>query len=331
MRFSQPKQQGTGIQPMVIRTSTNAPATDPSLTLCPSDSKLETKSLDELKRQIVACQLELTELIIGTLQKAIELGLLLLQVREQLPYGKFLDWIDSDLHPACGVKRRTAQRYMHLARKSELILSRIEELTSFGDAVETSASLAAKTIRRLKIADGERLIAQHNPKQSDTDNVSVMLTPVEEALRCFTHRAIGASEIHRVVLPTELNRIQPAGPCIFSVAEDRSNLAAVRQLCEYRSPTTDSASFLWIRGRGMETWLPLLNAFPRLCVSGTSVATKPAQSQWWLYGLITPSLFDTFSNAVAHLGDVLIPYLPPSDLPLIPQNTKEQLDNFTIE
>lgn len=293
---------------MVIQTSNQTSPNNFTAVRSPSDTDLETQSLDELKRKIVACQLELTELVIGTLYKAIELGLLLIQVRKRLPRGKFLDWINRELHPACGVKLRTAQRYMRLARNRELIFSRIDELASAGNTVESSVSLASQTIRRLKIVDGERLIAPRKATNIDVAEASPVLAAIEEVLRDFGHQATGVSELYRGVLPNQLDRIDQRGTSLFKVSEDRSNLAAVRRLCELRPPLADRISFLWIRGRRMEAWLPLLNAFPRLCISDSQAGPKRTGPQWWLFGLVTPPLFEPLANELSRFGDVLIPY-----------------------
>ncbi len=70
------------------------------------------------------------------LEMARDAGQILLQVKEQLPHGAFLDWV----HAHCQCRPREAQRYMAIARKWPLIEARMREADLQGGLTITQAA-----------------------------------------------------------------------------------------------------------------------------------------------------------------------------------------------
>ena len=286
-------------------TDTTADTTD---TTDATDATQLPRSLEQLTNAIAVCQKELTDLITGTLLKAVELGDLLLTVRQLLPHGSFLKWVDSELYPSCGVKRRTAQRYMHLARNRDLLLERLAETSSPAEILEANSAASVKTLASLKMSDGERLIQEQQNRH--TQSAPGFPEYLDDVMRSFGQETIGKTFIQKVFLPSLMLPTFPHDIALLGVSTPKLNEAAVQQLSVGFRPAETTAALLWINSHRMERWVAKLNAFPRVCIRTTDEKPQPSQLSWWLYGLVIPKHVSAFTSAVHRLGDVLVPYSP---------------------
>ena len=264
-----------------------------------------------LADKISQCQNELSSLVVGSLKKAIEIGKALNEVRQLLPSGTYLAWIDEQLTPACGIRRRTAQRYTRLANNESQILQAIQ-------AESSAANLSGcRELAALRIEDATRLlISGSNDGESGPAKPGALANAFPAEFQESLHRLLKASSdsaatIPLIELPCDPKQIRFSDNrhAYVVVRNSKSNRRAVGQLIELYRTGKLTAAFLWISSHSLSQWLPHLNQFPRVCVRDQRYGQNP----WWLCGLMSDALVPAFADEFFPLGDVLVPYSPSTD------------------
>ncbi|MFN3673796.1 MAG: DUF3102 domain-containing protein [Bosea sp. (in: a-proteobacteria)] len=178
------------------------------------------KSLSEVK--ITAAELEgaaqkIKRLRLAATEHAIEIGSELLRIKEKLPHGAFVKWVER----ACEFKIRTAQDLMKLAREAgpeaKLVALMVPSTLRVYLSKKTPPALRQSILRRLE--NGERVSRSSLYSQaSEINAVSEPGTRAAEA--CALHREDSPSAFMTLGLPCD------GGERHGAVSTDRARIVA---------------------------------------------------------------------------------------------------------
>lgn len=243
---------------------------------------------------------------------AIHLGMFFISVKEILGHGEFLSWIASFLTPQCRITKRTAQRYMRLAKNRSTLVSRLRKLNTDQNAntSEISAEDAHQLLEAMSIAEATSLLAIRTElkKQVPISAESIRATSIYAALIELVFGDGGAASAQlRIYIGDEFVPGRVEAPALVCPGLDIHNSQCVEQLVDAYDIEAGSPIFLLLSEFGSSEWMPRLDTFPRTRLRIDSPGLTSYRPRY-LFAMLASPAFEEFCRATQHLGQPFLPF-----------------------
>lgn len=303
----------------------------------PSATIPDARQIQELRDAIVAGHRRTTMYMTASAIFAIDTGAKLLEMKRELPGRIFLRWVETELTPLCGMSRRTAQRYMQLARNRDGLLGQIRRFHSVETGEHLDIESAEKVLATLRMKDALSLLTLKSSIEKDPSNpkarpkLDEVLTPkrIIDAAVAF----LGSIDLDPCAesgpanLPAQkryrrsddgLHADNEWSGQIFVNPPITENLATwiVRAVGEYATESVTEAILLLPVDTNAE-WMLMLDNFPRLflrerlqCRVAGSVSDSLVKLSHpsCVVVLADPERLSAVHAAFSHLGSLFVPY-----------------------